>query len=75
MDHVEWAEFSPDSQRVVSASSDNTARIWEVRTGKPIGPPLQHARTVLEGGLQPGRPPRGDRVAGSNGPHLGRQHG
>ena len=38
---VKFAQFSPDSKRIVSASKDRTARIWEVSTGK-----LLH---VLEG--------------------------
>ena len=32
--------FSPDSQRIVSGSSDKTVQIWDVRTGAPIGKPL-----------------------------------
>jgi len=45
MRHAGWvlyAEYSPDGLRVVSASSDNTARVWDGRTGEPITPPLQH---------------------------------
>jgi len=53
IDHVEWVEFSPDSQRLVSASSDNTARVWDVATGKPMSPPLQHARTVQKAVFSP----------------------
>ena len=53
IDRVGWAEFSPDSQRVLSASSDNTARIWEAHTGKPVGPPLQHLRTVTKAVFSP----------------------
>jgi WD40 repeat protein len=29
-DDVEWATFSPDGVHVVTASDDNTARIWNV---------------------------------------------
>ena len=35
------AAFSPDSTRVVTASWDNTARVWDA-SGKPLSPPLQH---------------------------------
>jgi WD40 repeat protein len=33
---VKSAAFSPDGSRIVTASSDNTARIWDVATGKEI---------------------------------------
>ena len=36
-DKVNSATFSPDSTRVVTASADRTARIWDVSTGKQIG--------------------------------------
>jgi serine/threonine protein kinase/WD40 repeat protein/thiol-disulfide isomerase/thioredoxin len=39
---VRYAQFSPDGQRVVTASWDGTARVWNVLTGEPITPPLQH---------------------------------
>jgi len=35
-------DFSPDSTRVVTASSDRTAQVWDARNGKPLTSPLQH---------------------------------
>lgn len=35
-DHVVVATFSPDSRRVLTASSDKTARLWEVATGETV---------------------------------------
>ena len=41
--------FSADGKRVVTASFDKTARIWDARTGEPIGKPmLEH---LLDTGL------------------------
>jgi WD40 repeat protein len=34
------AAFSPDGTRIVTASWDNTARLWDAESGKPIGEPL-----------------------------------
>ncbi|MEY4351760.1 MAG: hypothetical protein RLZZ609_1, partial [Cyanobacteriota bacterium] len=40
--------FSNDGRRIVSGSFDNTLRLWDAATGKPIGPPLQgHTSSVL----------------------------
>lgn len=36
--------FSPDGKRLVSASSDGTARLFDVATGQPLGAPLAHQR-------------------------------
>ena len=36
-DSVTSAAFSPDGRRIVTASADNTARLWDAETGKPIG--------------------------------------
>ena len=41
-DHVLAATFDATGERVVTASSDKTARIWDARTGEPIGKKLQH---------------------------------
>ena len=34
------AAFSPDGKRIVTASADKTARLWDVESGKQIGEPL-----------------------------------
>jgi WD40 repeat protein len=38
--------LSADCKSGLSGSRDNTARLWETATGKPIGPPLQHQVAV-----------------------------
>jgi WD40 repeat protein len=38
---VSSAAFSPDGKRIVTASQDTTARLWDSETGRPIGAPLQ----------------------------------
>ncbi|MDA1275596.1 MAG: protein kinase [Verrucomicrobia bacterium] len=39
---VFFSAFAPDSKRVVTASYDGTARVWEAETGLRIGPVLKH---------------------------------
>jgi len=41
-----WARFSHDGRRVVTASEDGTARVWDARTGQPTGEPLAHRAAV-----------------------------
>jgi len=36
------AQFSADGQRVVTASADGTARVWDAATGKAISQPMKH---------------------------------
>ena len=64
--------FSPDGTRVVTASEDRTARVWDARTGQPVGAPLQHRLSSHVGGVQPRRHARGDRVRGQDGAGVGR---
>jgi hypothetical protein len=45
--------FSPDGQRIVIASSGNTTRVWDVRTGEPISELLRHAETVWSAQFSP----------------------
>ena len=41
------AQFSADGQRVVTASLDKTARVWDAATGKAIGEPMRHEDVVI----------------------------
>jgi WD40 repeat protein len=34
--------FSPDGRTILTGSQDNTARLWDAATGRPIGPALAH---------------------------------
>ena len=40
------ARFSPDGRRVLTASMDRSARIWEANTGLPLSDPLRHKGPV-----------------------------
>jgi WD40 repeat protein len=44
---VRFAAFSPDGQRVLTASLDRTARLWDAENGAPIGPAFDHEGGVL----------------------------
>lgn len=50
---IAYAQFSADSTKVVTASWDNTARVWDVATGKPITPPLTHSDRVILASFSP----------------------
>src|SRR5205823_4085368 len=36
------AQFSPDGKRIVTASDDKTARVWDAQSGQPLTGPLKH---------------------------------
>jgi tetratricopeptide (TPR) repeat protein len=38
--------LSPDGKTILTGAWDRTARLWDVATGKPIGPPLLHWTAV-----------------------------
>jgi eukaryotic-like serine/threonine-protein kinase len=52
-DSVNSAVFSPDGTRVATASRDQTARIWDARTGLPLTPPLHHNSEVVQALFSP----------------------
>jgi WD40 repeat protein len=52
-DHVRSAAFSPDGKRVVTASNDGTARLWDATTGQPIGEPLEGHAAVTSAAFSP----------------------
>ena len=62
------AQFSPDGQRVVTASSDNTARLWDATSGKPIGEPMKHENGVMSAQFSPD----GQRVVTASGDKTAR---
>jgi len=45
--------FSPDGTRIASGSVDTTVRLWDTRTGQPIGQPLHHDDTVTSVAFSP----------------------
>ena len=47
------AQFSPDGTRVVTASEDKTARVWDARTGAALGEPLRHEGRVNSAQFSP----------------------
>jgi len=45
--------FSPDGTRVVTASEDGTARVWDRMSGHPALPPWKHGNHVVTAGFSP----------------------
>ncbi|MET3606147.1 hypothetical protein ABIC99_003983, partial [Sphaerotilus sulfidivorans] len=46
--------ISPDGSRIVSGSEDNTLRLWDARSGNPIGEPLKgHSSSVSSVAFSP----------------------
>ena len=54
--HTRWvqsAAFSSDGKRLVTASQDTTARIWDIKTGLPIAELYGHTRPVYAATFSP----------------------
>jgi WD40 repeat protein len=50
---VRSAAFSPDGTRIVTASEDNTARVWEASTGKELAQLQGHTAWVRSAAFSP----------------------
>jgi dipeptidyl aminopeptidase/acylaminoacyl peptidase len=47
------ASFSPEGRRLVTASADKTANVWDIDSKRPITPPLQHTGEVYVARFSP----------------------
>ena len=54
--HSGWvmgASFNSDDTRIVTASVDHMAQVWDAKTGIPIGDPLRHDDQVMAASYSP----------------------
>ena len=51
--YVTTAQFSPDRKRILTASYDKTARVWDAETGKALTEPMRHDDVVLSAQFSP----------------------
>ena len=74
-DPVCSAAFSPDGLRIVTASADRTARIWDAESGQPIGDRSEAMKVRVSRRFQPRRPAYRHRVRRRDSADLGRRAG
>lgn len=43
---VRVAVFSPDGDKVLTSGRDDAARLWDARTGEPLGEPMKHGAEI-----------------------------
>ena len=53
VNQVNSAQFSPDGKYIVTAFDDNTARVWDAKTGEPVTEPLKHEDSVNSAQFSP----------------------
>jgi WD40 repeat protein/predicted Ser/Thr protein kinase len=47
------AQFSADDRLLITAGEDGSARVWDLRAGQALGPPLRHAGPVTGVAFRP----------------------
>jgi len=52
-DRVTSVEFSADGRRLLTGSSDRTARVWDATTGTPLTPPMKHDKEIICASFSP----------------------
>ena len=77
LDHkgdLSWAAFNHDGSRVVTASWDGTAQVWDAVSGKAIGPRFAHESSATWAEFSPDGRSGGHGWLGSPGPGVGSEH-
>ena len=69
---VASVEFSADGTRLLTASTDGGAGIWDSSCGKPVGSAVAPSRCGADRGVQPRWQTRGHRQPGSDRASVGR---
>ena len=72
---VNSVAFSPDGTRILTGSSDFTAKLWDARTGTPCPQPEGTRERGDKRRVQPGRDADRHRQPGQDGEDLGRENG
>jgi WD40 repeat protein/tetratricopeptide (TPR) repeat protein len=52
-DQVRSVAFSPDGKTILTGCFDQTTRLWDAETGRPIGEPLEHPERVFSVAFSP----------------------
>jgi WD40 repeat protein len=50
---ITYAGYSSDGTKILTASADHTARLWDARTGSQLTAPLQHDDEVISAAFSP----------------------